>query len=434
MTSTHEVKYDIKSYTMFERPKTSHGRRASTGNSMYHEAKPVRREYQYPDRIEHVPWEGTGGEQDGEGRFHDTDPGGSDQGMEFHQHSRNHRRESGGQQVEGFDRPDSRRGYPRPGRPFVDCGLDSPRCASFDDESYVPSSHPATAEEPKRKLRPKSARRHSTHGPHGPHRTQVFDVPITRPPSSLTRFQPLPSIGSKPDNTAGGEMDRLVLHADKLQLHDGEDHMGNSVSQHPTRHEPRSVHHDHKHRSKQHQEPHEPEHKSHLKHGFEYKEDDSDLKYSGLSENHGFHQEIDGEGFLRKSDVRQERKWLKHSERSHASPDRSPRAEDRGLFRPSQIGGRTRKVSLSPEPSDNESRLLLAVKLPSDGQRFQRYFRPSSSLREVIVFAESAGEVDLSAYSIACNAPRRVFTDFDQTCQEVGLQDRTLLYFERRNI
>ena len=112
------MKYDIKPYMMFERPKTSHGRRASTGSAVYHEAKPVRREYQYPDRIEQVQWEDTGGVP-GEGQLQEN-PESGDQRVEFHhQSSRDHRRDSGGYPLEGFERPASRRGYPRQGRPFV---------------------------------------------------------------------------------------------------------------------------------------------------------------------------------------------------------------------------------------------------------------------------------------------------------------------------
>ena len=261
----------------------------------------------------------------------------------------------------------------------------------------------------------------------------LADIPILRPPSSLTRFQPLPSIGSKPEH-GPGEMDRLVLHADKMQLEDDEQTM-DSLSRHATKLETKSAHHERKPKSK-YRESVNSEHKSHSKHSFEHSED-PDFS-SRQTENHSFHQDSDNDGFMRKGDVRHDKKWSKHTEQSHteqAHPSRelSSTGED-GKPTSERTKVEARRFALSPEPTDSETRLLLAVKSPGDGQRFTRYFRPSSTLGQVIRFAEDVSGLDLSSYSIACNAPRRVFSDFNQTCEGVGLQDRTMLYFELRNM
>lgn len=84
---------------------------------------------------------------------------------------------------------------------------------------------------------------------------------------------------------------------------------------------------------------------------------------------------------------------------------------------------------LPQEPDESEQRILLALRLP-DGRRHQRFFRLSETMDLVLKFAENVSGMDLSEFRLACNAPRTVFADLTQLVGESGLQDRTVLYLE----
>ncbi|XP_046579588.1 UBX domain-containing protein 10-like [Haliotis rubra] len=87
---------------------------------------------------------------------------------------------------------------------------------------------------------------------------------------------------------------------------------------------------------------------------------------------------------------------------------------------------------LPPEPTEQEERLLLAVKLPADGKRCQRYFSPSDYLQDIHHFAENMSQQNLSQYVLACNAPRKVFSSLTVQIHDVDLLDKTVLYFEEK--
>ena len=89
------------------------------------------------------------------------------------------------------------------------------------------------------------------------------------------------------------------------------------------------------------------------------------------------------------------------------------------------------KHDLPNEPTDSEERLLLAIKLP-DGQRIQRFFRPSDQLVTLLHFAENSSLLDYSEYDLACNVPKVVFYDLTQRIQDTELKDRTVLYLEEK--
>ena len=89
------------------------------------------------------------------------------------------------------------------------------------------------------------------------------------------------------------------------------------------------------------------------------------------------------------------------------------------------------KHNLPSEPSETEERLLLAIKLP-DGQRIQRFFRPSDQLNSVLHFAENSSLSDFSEYDLVCNVPKVVFYDLTQCIQDTELKDRTVLYLEEK--
>lgn len=87
----------------------------------------------------------------------------------------------------------------------------------------------------------------------------------------------------------------------------------------------------------------------------------------------------------------------------------------------------SRKIDLPLEPNDNETRLLLAIRLPT-GSRLQRYFRPSENLQTVVEFAEKTTGLDFAACQLVCDAPRAVFNNRDVSIESSGLENRTVLH------
>ena len=85
--------------------------------------------------------------------------------------------------------------------------------------------------------------------------------------------------------------------------------------------------------------------------------------------------------------------------------------------------------TLPTEPSESESRVQLAIRLP-DGRRHQHYFRVTEKLDLVLKFAENVSGMDLSDQRLVCSAPRAVFADLTQSIQEAGILDKTVLYLE----
>ncbi|XP_072035428.1 uncharacterized protein [Amphiura filiformis] len=90
-------------------------------------------------------------------------------------------------------------------------------------------------------------------------------------------------------------------------------------------------------------------------------------------------------------------------------------------------------ASASSEPSEMEPRLLLAIKLPN-GQRLQRYFRPSDDFANVCKFAELEAKLSFSNCNMFINqVPKRLITNWKETFHEAGLTDRTLLCLEEKD-
>ncbi|CAH1776250.1 unnamed protein product [Owenia fusiformis] len=84
---------------------------------------------------------------------------------------------------------------------------------------------------------------------------------------------------------------------------------------------------------------------------------------------------------------------------------------------------------LPTEPSENEERILLAVKL-SDGKRLQRYFRKSETFYLILQFASMECDKDLLGCKLVDNATRTTFDDTSTKINDAGLADRTMLYIE----
>lgn len=79
------------------------------------------------------------------------------------------------------------------------------------------------------------------------------------------------------------------------------------------------------------------------------------------------------------------------------------------------------------QPSDEEPRLLLAVRSPS-GQRFVRYFRPSDDLQTVLEVAEQKNKATYQHCSIeTMEVPRRRFSDLTKSLQECGILHKSVL-------
>lgn len=79
------------------------------------------------------------------------------------------------------------------------------------------------------------------------------------------------------------------------------------------------------------------------------------------------------------------------------------------------------------EPSDQEPRLLLAVRSPS-GRRFVRHFRPTDELQTVVAVAEHKNKATYQHCSIeTMEVPRRRFSDLTKSLQECRIPHKSVL-------
>ena len=87
-------------------------------------------------------------------------------------------------------------------------------------------------------------------------------------------------------------------------------------------------------------------------------------------------------------------------------------------------------------PSPNQppvQEILLAVKLPTDGTRHQRYFQVNEKLHAVVQFAEEVAGQDFGGYILVACAPKHIYRDLDETIESVGLEDKTVLHLEEND-
>ncbi|XP_002129011.2 uncharacterized protein LOC100183946 [Ciona intestinalis] len=99
-----------------------------------------------------------------------------------------------------------------------------------------------------------------------------------------------------------------------------------------------------------------------------------------------------------------------------------------------QVVKRPPKPKPPKEPSANEERLLLALKLP-DGTRVQRYFRPSNNIHEVLAYAQIQYPVLQMSVCDICrmdSIPKKIITQYSKSLHELGIQNRTVLYIEEK--
>ncbi|XP_062962391.1 UBX domain-containing protein 10 [Cynocephalus volans] len=79
------------------------------------------------------------------------------------------------------------------------------------------------------------------------------------------------------------------------------------------------------------------------------------------------------------------------------------------------------------EPSDQEPRLLLAVRSPS-GQRFVRHFRPTDDLQTIVAIAEQKNKTIYQHCIIeTMEVPRRRFSDLSKSLQECRIPHKSVL-------
>lgn len=102
------------------------------------------------------------------------------------------------------------------------------------------------------------------------------------------------------------------------------------------------------------------------------------------------------------------------------------RALERNFILRTKRQGATRAGNLA-EPSDQEPRLLLAIRSPS-GQRFVRHFRPTDDLQTVVAVAEQKNKATYGHCSIeTMEVPRRRFSDLTKSLQECGIPHMSVL-------
>ncbi|XP_062049122.1 UBX domain-containing protein 10 [Lepus europaeus] len=83
------------------------------------------------------------------------------------------------------------------------------------------------------------------------------------------------------------------------------------------------------------------------------------------------------------------------------------------------------------EPSDQEPRLLLAIRSPS-GQRFIHHFRPTDDLQTVVAVAERKNQATYRPCSIeTVEVPRRRFPDLTKSLQECRIPHKSVLSISR---
>lgn len=93
-----------------------------------------------------------------------------------------------------------------------------------------------------------------------------------------------------------------------------------------------------------------------------------------------------------------------------------------------------RKRNPPPEPTETEPhRIQLAIKM-LDGSRYERWFKLSDTIEDILCFAESVTNEGLPDNCEICTneLPKRVFSDLSLTLDDIGLQSRTVLYIQER--
>ncbi|KAM5321850.1 UBX domain-containing protein 10 isoform 1-T2 [Glossophaga mutica] len=114
---------------------------------------------------------------------------------------------------------------------------------------------------------------------------------------------------------------------------------------------------------------------------------------------------------------------VKTREEGSRAPVRSPEKKLRVQTRRQSPS----RAAVLEEPSDQEPRLLLAVRSPS-GRRFVRHFRPTDDLQTLVAVAEHRNK---ATYQHCCvetmEVPRRRFSDLTKSLQECRIPHKSVL-------
>ncbi|KAL3862077.1 hypothetical protein ACJMK2_008072 [Sinanodonta woodiana] len=292
-------------------------------------------------------------------------------------------------------------------------------------------SRPPTGQRPK-SARPKTARKkRQKHADEplsqkhpGNHEQPSFLAagdPYGRPSSSLSRYKPLPAIGSKIDqwDQTDSSVSQLtsraqVLALDRYETEDSKVVMSNTSKL-------------------------QGDEGIHAVSSFYRSEATDHFEPSGVSVLTDFPKHLSNEIF--KSSLATFEKGMSEEREADESESDETRTAV-SVHEKSSIAGSDdsnadlirpllMKHKLPLEPDSDETRVLLAIRLP-DGKRHQHFFRPSEPLEDVLYFIENESGLDFSAFNLACNTPKCVFYDLTMSIIDAKLQDRTVLYLEQR--
>lgn len=252
----------------------------------------------------------------------------------------------------------------------------------------IDNSWPTTPREKPPTARPKSSRkrlkssRKKREEQDSQQSYSAVDTPILRPLSSLSKYKPLPAIGTTSPNTE--DSDDISRKTQSMSLGLGE----RTLTRYTI-----DIH----------------------------KKDSASPSENGTSRGSDRPDSVDQMKQDRRESI--DKQYSDRKQQNYEHRDSGRQVID--IFNKNRLTTH----ELPQEPDKSEQRILLALRLP-DGCRHQRFFRLSETMDLVLKFAENVSGMDLSEFRLACNAPRTVFADLTQLVGESGLQDRTVLYLE----
>lgn len=80
--------------------------------------------------------------------------------------------------------------------------------------------------------------------------------------------------------------------------------------------------------------------------------------------------------------------------------------------------------------AERDGKILLGVKIPTDGSRHKQYFKHDDQLRCIVLFAEEVSGKDFSNYIIIVPSLKQRFTDLTQKIKDAGLEDKSVVHLE----
>ncbi|CAG5132803.1 unnamed protein product, partial [Candidula unifasciata] len=277
---------------------------------------------------------------------------------------------------------------------------------------------------------------------------ELPDKPVARPPSSFSKYRPLPAIGTP---IPVEEMDTLPLEISTVRISHVQPKLQHNPQQHSRRHETLPA-----------------KKKSDTAIGTS-KDIPAMSEYSVSSTRTSFKSQKTSDinasiEFIERLDLSQLEKpevtWKRrpsHSESSHRkskasfhhtqrssgdlydgddddsdSMQSSASGYDSGIVIHNLGTPLAMKPVVIPSPESPASReVLLAVKLPTDGTRHQKYFRSSDMLQSIVEFAQQKAGRSFHGYVlVVATSPKVVFVDLEDTIENAGLDDKTVFHLE----